>query len=271
MPFTVTHIAATLPFAWISRWKLPLSALVAGAIIPDIASSYPWLLAYQTTHSLYGIVTHCMPIGALLYYCFHAFLKQPFYDLFPIEMTSRMRPWIDKRIKLNPQAIFVALMCVTLGAATHVLWDSFSHYFGWGVKQFPALRRVAFDLDGRKVRWFQIVQHASSILLIPMIGGFLLWLGKQPKLDDPIERARIPNNLVWAIYVIIVICSAVYYQHYLAIHSNTNWLSALAVSAKRISGSVFFLFLVYSFGMNVLWWRDRLRPPHIIHDQSGPV
>jgi hypothetical protein len=264
MPFTVTHIAAALPISWLSRWRLPFSALVFGTMVPDIAGYYPALLDYHTTHSPLGVITHCMPIGVLLYYVYQAFLKQPFFDLCPVAMTSRMRPWIDHGVKLSPIAICSVFLCVVLGAMTHVFWDSFTHFRGWGVSAYPTLNTVSFEMADRSIRWFTVIQHGSSLLLIPMLAGFVIWLRRLPRHDDPVDRARIPQGLVWFVLAMIVVGTAIHLQHLHAIHPKANWISVLAVSTKRSGAVTLFLFLVYAMGMNVLWWRERSRPPHII-------
>ena len=44
MPFTPTHVAAVVPIAWLSRQRLPFSALVIGSMIPDLHLFVPsWL------------------------------------------------------------------------------------------------------------------------------------------------------------------------------------------------------------------------------------
>jgi hypothetical protein len=141
--------------------------LVIGTMVPDLSGYYPALLDYRATHSLIGVITRCMPIGVMLYYIYQAFLKRPFFDLFPDAVTSRMRPWIDRSIKLTPSAI------------------------------------------------------------------------------------------------LIVAGAAVYYFNERTVNPYSNWISVLTGAVKGGVACAFALFLLYSLGMNLLWWRDRIRPPHL--------
>ena len=77
MPFTATHIAAVVPFAWLCRWRLPLSALAIGSMVPDVAGFYPNLFDYPTLHSFPGVFTHCIPLGLIGFFLYHWVLKQP--------------------------------------------------------------------------------------------------------------------------------------------------------------------------------------------------
>jgi len=44
MPFTPTHVAAIVPISWLTRNRLPFSALAIGSMIPDLQLFLPaWL------------------------------------------------------------------------------------------------------------------------------------------------------------------------------------------------------------------------------------
>ncbi|MGG6497508.1 UNVERIFIED_CONTAM: DUF4184 family protein, partial [Bacteroidetes bacterium 56_B9] len=65
---------------------------------------------------------------------------------------------------------------VVLGAATHVVWDGFTHAHGWAVDRLPALHATALVLGGRAIPWFNLLQHLSTVA-----GGALVlaWLGRR--------------------------------------------------------------------------------------------
>jgi hypothetical protein len=60
MPFTTTHTAAVLVFA---RWGLPPSALVIGAIAPDMPMFLPIPEVVHFAHTPMGVVTVDLAIG----------------------------------------------------------------------------------------------------------------------------------------------------------------------------------------------------------------
>jgi len=267
MPFTVTHIAATVPIAWMSRWRLPFSALAIGSMVPDIAGFYPSVLDYATAHSIAGVMTHCTPIGVMLYYGYQAFLKQPFFDLFPEAVTSRMQPWIDHPINLHPLSILAVVLSAAIGSTTHVVWDGFTHGGGWGVTNFPVLRETVGNVP-RGYKWYAVLQHASSLLLIPMLVGFFRWLRTLPRQDKLSDRARMPRSIAWSVLSIILIGTGIYYQNFQWNHPNASQILALTRAIKFSGSCTLILFLVYSASMNLVWWRERVRPPHLADDRD---
>ncbi len=243
--------------------------MAIGTMVPDIAGYYPALLDYNATHSIGGVMTHCVPIGVIFYYVYQAFLKQPLFDLFPDAVTSRLRPWIDHPIKLTPSAVVAVTACVALGAMTHVIWDAFTHSGGWGVAKYPELTEIVYrDASRRPIRRFDVIQHTSSLLLVPMSCGFLIWLRTLPRHDDLVERARIPKGIAWFLVTLIIAGGAVYFQNYLQNHPDSYWIMVLTRSVKGGVAYLFALFLVYALGMNVLWWRDRVRASDLIDPKS---
>ncbi|MEV0550892.1 DUF4184 family protein [Nocardia salmonicida] len=66
MPITFAHPVAVLPFA---RY-LPLPALVAGSIAPDVVYYLPGPLSGTTTHSVVGVLCWDLLIGLVLLVAF---------------------------------------------------------------------------------------------------------------------------------------------------------------------------------------------------------
>ena len=62
---------------------------------------------------------------------------------------------------------------------------------------------------------------------------------------------------------VIIAGAVVYFLNNRTFDPYGNWISALARAVKRGVACTFALFLLYSLGMNLLWWRDRVRPPHL--------
>ena len=54
MPLTLSHPAAVLPLRGLD---LPVTALVAGSMVPDVPLFLGWTRGYEVTHRLLGVVT----------------------------------------------------------------------------------------------------------------------------------------------------------------------------------------------------------------------
>ena len=169
MPFTLSHPAAVAPLRPLARrLEIPLAALAIGAMAPD----FEYLLRLRATaywgHTLAGLLYFCLPAGMAALLLWERLLRAPVRRLLALPAECRApeagRPaaWWGR-----------AAVGVVLGAATHLLWDGFTHGHYWGVRVFPALRSTAFVALGRTVPWFNVLQHLSTV-----VGGAVvaLWL-----------------------------------------------------------------------------------------------
>ena len=87
MPFTPAHIAAVLPFR---RTRMLWSALVVGAVAPDLEYFLRMSPQGRYGHTLAGLFVFTLPLGLLTLWLFHAFVKAPFVDLMPDSLARRL-------------------------------------------------------------------------------------------------------------------------------------------------------------------------------------
>lgn len=263
MPFTVTHAVAALPLAWLSRWRLPFSALVIGTMVPDLAGYFPSVFDYGALHSLRGIFTNCVPLGVICYYAYQAFLKQPLFDLLPEPARSRLVRFAVRPISFSLPELTLVLLAVTCGAFTHVGWDSFTHGGTWAAQQFDGLNATAFKIRKRHVPWYEVLQVGSSLLVLPLLVGAGWWVSRQPRSEYQIERARIPQPLVWLSVGILFVAALLNLEYYRVIHPYARWVTWITAMLKQMGAVTIIVFLLYAITMNLIWWRDRVRPPYL--------
>src|ERR1700690_4154573 len=138
MPFTPAHIAAVLPFR---RSRLIWSALVVGAIAPDLEYFLRMSPQDRYGHTLAGLFLFTLPMGLLILWLFHAYVKAPFIELMPKGLEQRLADCAGKfRFGGAPRfALVVASMLVGIG--THLIWDSFTHGSAWTTRHLHILSR----------------------------------------------------------------------------------------------------------------------------------
>jgi hypothetical protein len=175
VPFTISHAAAVLP---LQKTRLPLAALMIGSMSPDFAYFLPGEPLREDTHSIAGIFWFCWPASVALWLLFVRVLEQPTFALLPDRWRARFAP-SEREISIKTLAL--ASAAVMLGAATHILWDSFTHRGTAVVDALPALRAVAFHVHGWRVRWFVVLQHLSSIVGLLAL---LIWAWRLPPIQD---------------------------------------------------------------------------------------
>ena len=168
MPFTLTHIAVCLPL--IGRGTA-MSALVVGCISPDIAYFLPIQGLGRFSHSCAGLVLFCVPVGLMILWIFHRFLKGPLIALLPADHQQRLLPFAKSFPFLPCNRLFLIVLSLVFGAFTHLLWDSFTHSRGWFVQNFALLKMTVLDTRFGPVTMHRILQSLSNA-----VGLGFMWL-----------------------------------------------------------------------------------------------
>ena len=180
MPFTISHAAAVLPLRGFGKLRLPLVALMIGSMSPDFAYFLPGDFERVETHSIPGLFWFSWPVSIGLWLLFVRVLEQPTFALLPDQWHARFQP-SDRALTLTTLAL--ASVAAILGAATHLVWDSFTHRGTAVVDALPGLHAVAFHYHGWRIRWFLVLQHVSTVAGMLALA---VWVWKlPPTLDTP--------------------------------------------------------------------------------------
>jgi len=171
MPFTFAHPAAVL---WGARWHqsgLPFSAFVIGSMSPDFEYFLRLRLLSFYSHSMVGILTFCLPIGLVIYLLHRWVIAPALYRNLPGMVRERLvnTPPIHNRL-LHALLVSAAIM---IGAATHILWDEFTHGHGYFVMGSTTLESKVLG-----VPVYKFLQHGSTLL---GFGIMALWFHRQPR------------------------------------------------------------------------------------------
>lgn len=150
MPLAPAHPAAVLP---LQRLGLPLSGLVVGAVAPDLPVYLPVGISYSTTHSARGLPVDTV-FGLVMLGLWVVVVRDALVDLTPF-----LRDRLPARVRLGRRAWLLAPLAVAIGAATHVLWDSTTHDWGFVVRHLSFLGEDYGPLP--LYRW---LQHASTVV-----------------------------------------------------------------------------------------------------------
>ena len=189
MPFTPSHAAAVLPFL---RTPLPASALVIGSVAPDLPYYLPVELPWDT-HTASAVVTVDLLLGGLAWVLWHALLAEPAVAWSPGALRSRLTGvplGLGDRLR-SVRGLVLTVLALVVGAATHVLWDEFTHAGRWGTAHLPALARTWGPFAG--YRWLQYASGVvgGAVLLL----GLVRWWRRAPRVPLPDRPAAWP---AWA-------------------------------------------------------------------------
>jgi hypothetical protein len=193
MPFTLSHAAAALPFR---RTRLDMSALVIGSFAPDFPY-FMFIAPYGFIgHTLPGIFVFDLPLSLIVYWLFHAYVKQPLMMFLPSGIRRRLQSGKSSYSFWPPARLALIVISILIGSATHILWDSFTHTFYWPYRHWSFLRQtVQVPLVG-ELGMDRVLQYASTVFGIVVLAVWAwFWYRSAKPAKPPIEVPYSPPQI----------------------------------------------------------------------------
>ncbi|GAA4923921.1 DUF4184 family protein [Streptomyces coeruleoprunus] len=218
MPFTLSHAAAVLPGirrSGAARGPLVASALVMGSFSPDMTyfadSVIPGAMAFgEVTHGLWGVFTVDVAVTAVLVAVW-LMVREPLLALLPERRRGRLytvlrgRPWQGR----SPVALAAWFyVSAVIGAATHVVWDLFTHPDRWGTRVLPVLSEQFAGLPG-----YLYAQYGGSALALVVLAWFGYGALRRVPADAPGPVAGLTRRGRWLAGGLLAGCVAVGAAH----------------------------------------------------------
>jgi hypothetical protein len=155
--------------------------MIIGSMSPDFSYILELIGPSLEVHSLWGIFYFCVPVSVLICWVYSKFLRTAWEEIFP---------WLFLREKVGLGSIAIS---AAIGAATHIIWDGFTHRTGWFVLRIELLGEIAFRIGGRDLPWYKLLQYASSLVGAVLVLGAIYvtvncdplnrWVGSWKKLS----------------------------------------------------------------------------------------
>ena len=142
--------------------------------------------SYATTHSWPGLPVVVL-FGMGLVWLWFAVVRDALVDLTPV-----LRHRVPAHARLERRAWLLAPIAVAIGAATHVLWDSVTHDYGFVVHHLTFLSEEYGPLP--LYRW---AQHASTVVGSIVVAAYG-WLALRGRPLAPRSAAVRRPALWWA-------------------------------------------------------------------------
>ncbi|ENA1806089.1 DUF4184 family protein [Flavobacterium psychrophilum] len=164
MPFTFSHPAIILPLRYLPRQWFSLTGLIIGSLTPDFEYFLRMIIKSNYSHTIGGLFCFDLLLGLLLAFIFHNVVRDSLFDNLPKFLKSRFS--IFKQFNWNryfKEKGLVVMISILIGAASHIFWDSFTHYNGYFVQKIPALQNSVGFL-GSQIPISKILQHSSTLL-----------------------------------------------------------------------------------------------------------
>ncbi|MEV8096613.1 DUF4184 family protein [Kitasatospora sp. NPDC085879] len=188
MPFTLSHVAAVVPLlgrgaegCWVA------SGLVAGSMAPDVPyfadSLLPGVYRFGAlTHRWWAVPTVDAAIAAGGVVLWHGLLRDPLTGLLPEGLPVA----VEAPLPRGAAGVGAFVLSAAVGAASHVLWDAFTHPGRAGVRAVPVLGRpVAGD-----VPLCTVLQYGTSLLGLAVLGERVRRAARTPHAGPGPRRPR---------------------------------------------------------------------------------
>ncbi len=204
MPITPAHTAAAWPLHHAFR-RLPAAALVIGTMAPDLEYVLRMRPSGKFGHSPQGLFLFCLPVTLLVWWAWRSAIRPSLTPLLP--------PGIRAAAEAPPpgratDAVPLAMVAALLGAATHILWDGFTHATGWAVALFPGMMAAPLARHPT-LAWFSIAQYSSSAIgaVIAVVWAVREWRRwpASARRFAPGQRARLARVALFVVAVSLVV------------------------------------------------------------------
>jgi hypothetical protein len=208
MPFTISHVAAVLPFSrTLARWRL-LSATIIGSMVPDFGFLMPWRPARVETHSAVALLAFCLPVGLATFWIFQQMIKTAVMEVLPDAAYCRWQPWAGPADIGSIRQWLLAAFGVLAGAMTHLIWDAFTHEGARGVRMIPALDDPMLDFAGHHLVGARLLQDLSSLIglsVVLLVMAYGLRRGRPVQAAAVAARALAPGErYIWIVFYGVV-------------------------------------------------------------------
>lgn len=177
MPFTISHAAIVLPLKKFKPHLFSTTGLVFGSFAPDLEYFTRMRILATHGHDWIGAIYFDIPLALVYCFVFHLFVRNILIKNLPNFISERFVDIIDFNwIKYFKSNGFIVLISVIIGIYSHLIWDAFTHEWGFFVKEISLISKVwisaVLELEGYKV-----LQYVSSIIGLLFI---MFWIFRMP-------------------------------------------------------------------------------------------
>jgi hypothetical protein len=173
VPVTLpAHAAAVLPFFRLSHRGLTPTALIIGACAPDLSYVYALRELGDFAHVFPGFILFCVPVGLAVLLWLEALILPALRLALPEVAGIQWGRFVrTEGLPRTPLAWLLTAVALVLGAATHVLWDGFTHHTMWPAELlYPDIR---VPVGSRDLPLARVLQHTSSLVGSLLVLGYM--------------------------------------------------------------------------------------------------
>ena len=151
------------------------------------------------SHSLDGLLWFDLPLGLVIAFVFHLWVRDTLFVHLPKGIQCRLTVYIGfDWANYFKRKWLVVCTSLLIGAASHILWDGFTHQHGYFVTSIPQLTQ-SISLLGKDLLLFKILQHGSTLIGAIVILYAFLQLPLHP------NATKGNNSTYWGIVSVVAV------------------------------------------------------------------
>lgn len=125
-------------------------------------------------HTFCGVFVLDLPMSLVVLWLYQQFAKRALVTVAPGLFPFEQKSLIDSRVANSATQWIVVLMSILIGAATHILWDSFTHPGFWPGQHLTLLQlKLNLPFFGT-ILCFKFLQYLSTLAGMSVL--IFLWL-----------------------------------------------------------------------------------------------
>ena len=242
MAYTISHTIIAPAIYHFSRQQLPLAAIVIGCMLPDLTRFF---IDETFSHHWLGMLSINLCFGILIFQLWQFFYRPVVYAFADVQAPIRL--------KLNIDGIFVLILALILGNASHLIWDGITHL---DHRTFIATEFLSEQVPVLNIPMHLALQYASSIISAPLLYFVVKPFLEQVKIQKTSQKTYVTFSSFFSLksaflYTCVCIATGVFFGIYLYLF-DPSWRApnpftiktygVIAFFAKSISLAIFSAF-----------------------------
>jgi hypothetical protein len=154
------------------------------------------------SHTKEGLFYFDLPVTIALSILFHQIVKKNLISNVPYFFQKRFSDTLQLNfIKYLKKNWWIFLLSALLGAASHIVWDSFTHNNRFFARQFSEIyRSTSFPFMGANYPLFYVLQQVSTVVGLTAVTLYVL-------LKKPFPTAALTSPRI--AYWLVVLCISI--------------------------------------------------------------
>lgn len=156
-------------------------ALVIGTFAPDL--QYFILISDEdrSGHRFPEVLLFTIPLALLVLWIFESMVKRPAIELLPSGLQRRLQDKQEPLSFAGWNRFAAIVLWTTVGVATHVAWDQFTHGYSWLASRWTLLQTTLHLPLVHPITVAHLLQHISTVSGILVLGAwFAAWYHRTP-------------------------------------------------------------------------------------------